>query len=798
LRLPVKIALLTILIAGIGVLWLAYSSFNNASDLLQKQALLRMGENIQKEAIVLSDILIQSRKDLLFVSGNLAVHEIFQAADEYGQQEQKKIETWKYRLETLFATILKHRSGYHQIRLIGAHNNGKEIVRMQWGEKKIISVEDNMLQTKGHRDYFKETIKLKKGQIYISDINLNQEHGVIEMPPNPVFRIATPVFAKGEQQPLGIIAINVKFTDLINSLLIHKPHAVQLFLAHGQTGEYLFHSDPNKSSKFEFGKGASLFDDIDNVNSFKDAPTNRGIETLNDFYLTNQSDGTDIIFQHVYFDPLDRERKFIIGAAISHHILKDESNQFLNDLIVLALATVIGLSITLTLAVKYLTTPIEKLTNIANQIAKGIKVTQIPSFREDEIGELASSFKLMLHNIDKKNKALQDSEKRISAIFDNTVEGILNISESGVIQSFNSACEKMFGYRADDVIGQNVTILMPEKYREKHESSLKNYVATNIKHIIGTYVEIEGIKKDGSIFPVLLTISEVQLEDSRIFSGIMRDITEQKKSEGQIQTYMRDLELAKKEAERANHLKSEFLANISHELRTPMHSIITFSRQGLERKHKWSVDDQMENLQLIHDSGDRLLLLINDLLDVSKLEAGAVSYQMSRLNLVDTVKMITGQVSGLLAEKKLKLDIVEPDTPFEAVYDKDKITQVILNLLSNAIKFTPQSSNISIAFEQQEGSPPSIKVSVIDEGIGIPEDELKTVFDKFIQSKKTKTGAGGTGLGLAICKEIIEAHHGSIWAINNDKKGATFAFQIPVTQPNEEEGDGRTNHSSNC
>lgn len=247
-------------------------------------------------------------------------------------------------------------------------------------------------------------------------------------------------------------------------------------------------------------------------------------------------------------------------------------------------------------------------------------------------------------------------------------------------------------------------------------------------------------------------------------------------------------EEARREAEKANQLKSEFLANMSHELRTPLNSILGFSRAGLRRIDKWSNEEHAENLELIQDGGERLLSLLNNLLDLSKLEAGATSYEMREHNLHRVISELMVQLRSLFEEKNLSLEIAESNFEPIAVFDKEKIEQVVINLVSNAIKFSPEGTTIHIEYDRKEERDGIFLFCAIkDEGVGIPEDELEDVFNKFTQSSKTKTGAGGTGLGLAICKEIIEQHHGYIWVENNSDGGATFIFKLPVTQPIDEE-----------
>ncbi len=239
---------------------------------------------------------------------------------------------------------------------------------------------------------------------------------------------------------------------------------------------------------------------------------------------------------------------------------------------------------------------------------------------------------------------------------------------------------------------------------------------------------------------------------------------------------------ARQEAERANMAKSEFLANMSHELRTPLHSIISFSKMGAQAIDDWTKEEQMENLTLIQQSGDRLLAVLNGILDLSKLESGIMEFDMEENDLKTIVEDTIKQLSSLTQEKNITIDVTDKEFPTIAEFDRQKITQVVWNLLSNAIKFTPEDRKISVIFGNfpLEQNVDALSLSIIDEGVGIPDNELDAIFDKFIQSSQTKTGAGGTGLGLAICKEIIEAHHGRIWAENNTNTGAKLTFSIPV------------------
>lgn len=248
-----------------------------------------------------------------------------------------------------------------------------------------------------------------------------------------------------------------------------------------------------------------------------------------------------------------------------------------------------------------------------------------------------------------------------------------------------------------------------------------------------------------------------------------------------------DIIQAKLNADRANQSKSEFLANMSHELRTPMHAILSFAAMGEEKTFSAKPEKLQQYFSRISDSGRRLLALLNDLLDLSKLESGVVDCHFQQYDVTKIVNAVLQEMSGLLAQKALNIVHEMLDEDLEAECDSEKILQVVRNLLSNAVKFTPSGKQIILQYfhstlsaAQSAQAVPALGLRVIDQGIGIPEDELSSVFDKFVQSSKTKTGAGGTGLGLAICKEIIDRHQGVIYACNNEYGGATFEFKIPV------------------
>ena len=293
-----------------------------------------------------------------------------------------------------------------------------------------------------------------------------------------------------------------------------------------------------------------------------------------------------------------------------------------------------------------------------------------------------------------------------------------------------------------------------------------------------------------SLKDTLYKLYAVVLADKLAMTTFKAIGLEKKVKERTIDLKLRNEELktAKEKAEKANKAKSDFLSNMSHELRTPMHQILSFAKIGI--KHiNIQKDKVLDSFGNIIFAGNRMMDLVNDLLYLSDLEAGKLRYKPSKCNVFVIIEENVTRLNHQFEKKGVSVEIHQPHVPEKINCDRISISQVVQKLLLNAIKFTESNSRISISFETKNPSEPgrlkneldnySLFVSIKDEGLGIPDDELDYIFDKFTLSSKTGTGAGGSGLGLAICYEIIAAHKGKIWAENNPEGGASFCFVLP-------------------
>ena len=367
---------------------------------------------------------------------------------------------------------------------------------------------------------------------------------------------------------------------------------------------------------------------------------------------------------------------------------------------------------------------------------------------------------------------VDELSKKMSVIVDNMIDCIITTDPKGLIESFNKAAENTFGYQVSEILGKSVETLIPTSHAIEHQKYMNKFKETGESKIVGTGRETTAKRKDGTIFPIDIGVTEIWIGESRHFTALIRDITDRKQ-------YEQALVTSKENAEFANRAKSDFLANMSHELKTPMHAILSYASLGIRKAEKISLEKTKQYFEKIDQSGARLLDLINSLLDISKLESGQLELQHQECSLFDIYKVVLSEVGFLIKEKQLQIaeNIAIENTSLTC--DRDKIEQVIRNLISNAIKFTPKESIISVAISEWEENHNYVRFGISDQGVGIPQEEVESVFDRFEQSSYTKTGAGGTGLGLSISKGIIELHSGKINASNTDDGGAEFYFVLP-------------------
>ncbi|USH01924.1 PAS domain S-box protein [Grimontia kaedaensis] len=402
-------------------------------------------------------------------------------------------------------------------------------------------------------------------------------------------------------------------------------------------------------------------------------------------------------------------------------------------------------------------TPIVEL---ANEVKAG-KYPVKTSASDEELTTLAESFNqatLEINRINELNlqEERQSGQSQLLAIVDTVMDAIITIDSKGYVATFNPAAEGLFGYRANDVIGNKINMLMPENFSREHDTYLSDYLSGKQAKIIGVGREVVAKRKNGTTFAAELSVSEMRVSGRRMFTGIIRDITSRKK---------------------ADAMKSEFVATVSHELRTPLTSIRGALGLILGKFSDELPAKTQKMLSLALRNCERLTLLINDILDIEKLESGQMTYNFHRNNLYS---IITRSVEDNLDYARQHKVGISFQTDTESAYinaDSTRLQQVMANLLSNAIKYSNVGDTVEVSLSVQKDT---YKVEITDTGSGIPSEFHEKIFQRFSQADSSDTRrVGGTGLGLAISKSIIDAHQGEINFFSTQNEGSTFFFTLP-------------------
>jgi PAS domain S-box-containing protein len=370
----------------------------------------------------------------------------------------------------------------------------------------------------------------------------------------------------------------------------------------------------------------------------------------------------------------------------------------------------------------------------------------------------------------------REAEERLEAVSESAPDAIVTADDTGTIIGWNRAAETILGWTSEEIVGQNIVVITPDRYEMDHNRGFEAAMESGESRLLGTPRELAAIHKDGREIEVDITLSIWTVGSKHYSTGILRDITERKKME-------RELVDAREAAESANRAKSAFLANMSHELRTPMNAIIGYTEMLQEEAEDLDEEDDFftDDLKKIHGAGKHLLSLINDVLDLSKIESGKMELYNETFELAPLTEDIASTIHSLIEKNQNKL-VVELDPKAGEMHaDITKIRQSVFNLLSNAAKFTTEGTiTLSVDRLTEEGVD-WISFAVADTGIGVAADKLDKLFEEFSQADESTTRQyGGTGLGLAITKRFCEMMGGSIGVTSELGVGTTFTIRLPA------------------
>jgi len=386
------------------------------------------------------------------------------------------------------------------------------------------------------------------------------------------------------------------------------------------------------------------------------------------------------------------------------------------------------------------------------------------------------------------------ADNRYRRLLEAAPDGIVEVDSSGRIVLVNSQAERMFGYRREELLGNSVEMLMPERFRGRHPAHRERYSAHSVIRPMGSGLDLRAVRADGTEFAVDINLSPFEGETGGSVVCVIRDVSDRKLAEEQIKSLnlsleqrTRDLavinselEVRNLEVEKANRLKSNFLATMSHELRTPLNAIVGFA-DLLARQTAGPLNQKQDRfVRHIKESSRHLLALINDILDLSKIEAGRLDLKFESFSLSSAADEVLSTLRPLAAAKELDLTThLSHDLTLHA--DRVRVKQILYNLLSNAIKFTPAKGSVRLVAESNEAV---VHILVIDTGVGIPPEEHEAIFETFHRHlTPTQEVCEGTGLGLSITRLLVEQHGGTLWVESEPGKGSEFHLTLPKRSP---------------
>lgn len=373
--------------------------------------------------------------------------------------------------------------------------------------------------------------------------------------------------------------------------------------------------------------------------------------------------------------------------------------------------------------------------------------------------------------------ALRLSEEKYRLLWATAGDAFVLFDSDNMIQEANAALTTIFGYKPEEVIGHNISLLQPERLREGHRRGLQRYIETGFRTLNWQAAEALGLHRDGHEVPIEIAFNHLRMEGKDLFAGFIRDITERKQAEVEREDLLEREQKARQDAETANRIKDEFLATLSHELRTPLTAILGWSR--MLGDSRVSEEERARGLEIIHRNAQLQAQLVEDILDVSRIITGKLRLEVCPVELSSVIESAVESVLPAVSAKEIRLQRLLESGESLVSGDSSRLQQVIWNLLANAIKFTPKGGRVQVRLERAVSH---VEIIVTDTGAGINPDVLPYIFERFRQADQSSTrNYGGLGLGLAIVRHIVEMHGGSVEASSpGEGQGATFTVKLPL------------------
>ncbi|MBK81424.1 MAG: hypothetical protein CMQ43_11015 [Gammaproteobacteria bacterium] len=697
-------------------------------------------------------------------------------------------EAWRQRLGVIFRAMLDARPSYTQIRYVGVAERGRELVRVERTSAGSVHVtQEDRLQSKSQRDYFRVGVGLPAGAMAFSQVTPNIEFGEVVADDPPTIRAVTPIRG-ADGEVFGVLVINADFVKLVAGISqFERRKYVTHFI---DPASNRIRTDTDGSIEFHWASEGS-----DELRGWVSRITSGGVPA-NQFsgeyqgrtYLTHAS---ELQLDGVY------------NAAGFHLVsVADEATLFADVLVLqqrmiaIALAVVLFGGLVGALFGRRLVVPLNALAESMEKYGSSESLN-LPTRDRTEIGGVARRFEALTRRLREIESAERAVRVQLESVVNGAVDGLITIDTEGSVLSFNPACERLFGVAAGDVLGRNVSMLMPETVAAHHDGYVADHMRTGRERMIGMRRQLQARRRDGTEFPIELSVSRIELPDRIIFSGIVRDVSERVTALALLEDTIDQLEhtnVALSEAnerlDQANGDVRSLAYIISHDLKAPLINLLSFSgelRELMDELQSLTGNDTPEArdraqqimgetvplvLGFVEESAARMDIKLNLILQLSKL--GRYEF---RPEPVDLASVFEGAVADAAAPEDRASVTVEVDpTPFNV--DRQAVTIIAANLVSNALKYRSDDRPLSVIITgtREDGR---MHLCVEDHGRGIAPDDLTDVFNLFRRVGRQDTK--GDGIGLSYCSMLVKRLNGRIWCESVLGRGSRFHVVLPET-----------------
>ncbi|ELV8624296.1 response regulator [Vibrio cidicii] len=643
---------------------------------------------------------------------------------------------WKSRLDVIFKALIENNSELIQLRIITVED-GREFLRVDRDGGRVVAVPEQRLQDKRDESYFAAAAELEFGEVYVSPINLNREYGKIVFPAQPVYRIAMPIFGPGGDR-FGFLIMNVDATELIQRFVTETGFINEFWLV-DQTGSFVF----STNSKLNFS--AQLNPSWTLTSLYEITPF--GTEGLASIAEKSGGQTQWLADREVVYTGTSRDEHLFVYSLLNQTVIDQRINARHREIITMG----------------------------------GISVS------------ILAMITLVFYRSYRASTKLNNANSTFQAIVDGSVDALICIDETGLIKTWNHAAAQLFGVPQSSVLNKPVS-----EFVKLHNADLLKQLAVSknkgsVLAFKDTFDDKSGYLKhlDISLSPIIHRSSSMES-----FALRLRDITSEVRSEEllkqsnaqvrerteELKRHSEELEIAHKQAMEASLAKSNFISTISHEMRTPLNGIM--GTLNLIQNDPLT-SSQQKYLTMAERSVSTLAVLINDILDLSKIESGKLEVHNQEFSPREEVESIVQSMSVKAIEKGLELIIDTTNIHHSRVIsDPNRLKQVINNLLNNAIKFTNEGEiRVVASTSTQEQGSVRLSVDIFDTGIGIAQENQHKLFQPFSQeSSETATKFGGTGLGLSICRQLCQLMNGDIGFESIQGKGSHFYFYLDMPE----------------